>query len=396
MQPDICKERGRHDSKTNVPVSEISVKPLQVCQYITLLKWDETSIFSVEIIEKFWGNMETLSSQTAVENRNVNQRRIRDLPWMSFSRAFRLASLLQVGVFLLAVLTSAFMFSAWSWPGSDGLSASRLGDRFSVLCSITCVIKPQTSRPVCNRGSTAEFLTGCVQVFGEHMVMLRAGTLVSVATFWEKLEARNVSDSLPDWQRFCRRFCLLRAPSTPLASRDDTAALLFFCGCVFVLRQELWLNLHACFFVLNIAKRHFSLHFLHIQSCSLQYKRLLARLDRWETPLTEDMDPFFLWGYFALRQLLCLRCICEKLLQKVWWRVTWGQEVVDIFQLIEGQVDFQRFKGTNTDSGPVLCLDMHSLGHGPLSLNTVSDLSWHFRSATLSSASVLFKREAEF
>lgn len=235
---------------------------------------------------------------------------------MAFPRAFRLESLLQVGVFLPAVLTSVFMFTAWPWPGPDGLSASRLWDKFSVLGSLTCVLKPQSSRSVCNRGLTAEFLTGCVQVFVAHVV-LPAGTLVSVATFWEKLEARNVSDSMPDWQSFCRRFCLLSAPSKPAAPHpwDDTAVLLLSCGRVFALRQDLWLILHACFFVLNIAKRHFSLHFLHIQSCSLQYKRLLARLERWETPLTEDMDCFFLWGYFALCQLLCLRCICERLLQ---------------------------------------------------------------------------------
>lgn len=317
---------------------------------------------------------------------------------MSFSRAFRLASLLQVGVFLLAVLTSVFMFAAWSWPGPDGLSASRLWDRFSALCSITCVVEPQTSRPVCNRGLTAEFLTGCVQAFGEHVVMLPAGTLVSVATFWEKLEARNVSDSMSDWQSFRRRFCLLRAPSKPPAPhpRGDTAVLLLFCGRVFALRQEPGLILHAGFFVLNIAKRHFSLHFLHIQSCSLQYKRLLARLDRWETPLTEDMDPFFLWGYFALRQLLCLRCICERNCFRMYDEGSHeGRRGWISFQLMEGQVPFQWIKGTNTDSGPVLCLDTHSLSHGPLPLKTVSELSWHFRSATTSLASVHFKWEGE-
>lgn len=73
----------------HVPVSDISVKPpLQVCQYIALLQWDETSIFSVEIIEKFWGNMETLSSQRAVEKQKFepkeNKRFTTDVLFQSF------------------------------------------------------------------------------------------------------------------------------------------------------------------------------------------------------------------------------------------------------------------------------------------------------------------------
>lgn len=38
----------------HLPVIEISVKlPLQVCQHVTLLERDKTSIYSVEVIEKF-------------------------------------------------------------------------------------------------------------------------------------------------------------------------------------------------------------------------------------------------------------------------------------------------------------------------------------------------------
>lgn len=267
------------------------------------------------------------------------------------------------------------MFAAWSWPGGavvncpDGPSTSRLWDSSSVLGSLKCVVNPQASLSILNRGSSFIVAAG--------RAMLPAETFASVTTFCEKLEATNVSDRLPVWHSFCRQFCLLSVPSKPPVShpRDDTTLLLFFCGRVFTLRQELELELipHACFFALNIAKRHFSLRFLHIQSCSLQYKRLLVRLERWETPLIEDMDPFSLLRYFALRRLLCLRCICERLFRSVWWRVTWVQEVVVILSADGGGGWVQGSYAT------VLNLDFFMIGTCPLSRpwSTVSkDCFW--------------------
>lgn len=137
-----------------------------------------------------------------------------------------------------------------------------------------------------------------------------------------KVSPVMVSPSVPAAASvFTSWFCLLRGSSEPPVShpRADTrtdvfaafsawyAFLLFFC--VFKLRPG---PEPKRFLALNIPKWHFSLHFLHIQSCSLQYKRLLARLDMWETPLIKEMDPFLLFKYFALLRWLCARCIWQR------------------------------------------------------------------------------------
>lgn len=84
---------------------------------------------------------------------------------------------------------------------------------------------------------------------------------------------------------------------------DDITLLWSACVCA--------ANKHVRLVALNIAQRHLSLLFLHIHSWSLQYKRLLARRDRCETPLTEDRDPLVLCRCLALRPCFRLPRICQ-------------------------------------------------------------------------------------
>lgn len=313
--------------------------------------------------------METLWSQTAVKNRNVNQKKKKkweklekwqkDLPWMSFVSTLRL---------------TGSLFVAWSWPGMTEINCPEgpsLSSRAStiVLDSLKCVVNPHAPLSVFNRaltvrerfkGSVISLSCAKVSVFGDGAVwlMLPAETFVSVTRFCKELGAVSVSARLTDSHSFSRQLCLLSASSEPPVShpRGETRAdvltcefsrlgvwyvgtlSLFFCDCVFTLRQGPELIPQARFFALSIPKRHFSLRFLHIQSCILQYKRLLARLETWETPLIEDMNPFFLLRYFAVLRWLCVRCIWERL-----FRVSDGgshesMELWVSFQLLGGQI----------------------------------------------------------
>lgn len=240
----------------------------------------------------------------------------KDLPWMSFVSTLRLTSLWEDADFLLVILSTAALCAGWSWPGGtavncpDGASTSSLSA--SVLGFLNCVVNPCPSLSLL-RGLTVclkeSFISpSCVKVFRDVAVgteTLLAETVVSVTQFCGGFEAKNISDRLTD--SHC--FSLVSVSSEPPVSHpgDDTTLLLFFCD--FTLRHELDFIPHARFFALNIQKLHFSLRFLHIQSCNLQYNRLLARRERWETPLTEEVSPFFLFKY--LRQWLCVRCIME-------------------------------------------------------------------------------------
>lgn len=251
---------------------------------------------------------------------------------MSFVSTLKLASVWEAeddAVFILLVMLSSSLFAAWSWGTEvncpDGSSIASLWASTDVLGSLKCVVNPRASASILNAGLTVwECFTGSVtslsctkvSVFWDGTVAvgtvaLPAKTFVSVTRFCKELEAMNVFDILTDSHSFSKQFFLPLSSEPPAShpTRGDTTLLLFFCECVFTLRHEPELIPQACFFALSIPKRHFSLRFLHIQSCNLQYKRLLARLVRWETPLIEDMNPFFLMRCFALRWWLCVRCI---------------------------------------------------------------------------------------
>lgn len=272
---------------------------------------------------------------------------------MSFVSTFRLASVLKDVVCFLVALSSVLTSAAWSWPGGAGVncpnapSTSKLWDGSSAFGSLKCVVNPQASLSILNRGLTVwERFKGSlsslrcarVSLFGDGIVAAAVAALpTSVTTFCEELDAANFSDALPERHSFSKLFCFLSVSSRQCPAshpRGDTVLPLFFRGCAFTLRQELELIPPACFFVLNIAKRHFSLRFLHIQSCSLQYKRVFARRERWQTPLIEDMDPFFLLRYFALRPWLCVRCIWERSIRVYDEGVTWAHEAVGILSAV--------------------------------------------------------------
>ena len=278
--------------------------------------------------------MQTVSAQTAVKTRHINQRNDqmwkRDLPWMSFVSALGLTSLWEDADFLLVILSTAALCAGWSWPGGtavncpDGVSSSSRSA--SVLGFLNCVVNLCASLSLLNRGLTVclkeSFISpSCVKVSGfwdvaTGLEMLPAETVVFATGFCGGREAKNISDRLT----VSHCFSLVSVSSEPLVSHpgDDTTLLLFFCD--FTLMHEPDFIPHARFFAFNIQKQHFSLRFLHIQSCNLQYNRLLARRERWETPLTEDVNPFFLFKY--LRQWFCVRCIMELDLRvslRLWW-----------------------------------------------------------------------------
>lgn len=254
-----------------------------------------------------------------------------NVPWMSFVKALRLTSVSAESGFS----PSADLSAVWFWPGcSDGVLTSRL----PALGNVHHLLPSHALLSACCRGEAVRpnfsaTLLSCSQV---SLFWDSAAVAVSTQFFLsetrEHLEPASASENLTVSVCVSRPFCNLRASSEPSASRPmgDMKAdvltcefcllsvwyirsLLFFCNWVFNLRQGLEpaLSPQTFLLLLNITKRHFSLCFLHVQNCNLQYKRLLARLDRWETPLTDDLNPLLLFSFFSFFQCVC--CIWQRL-----------------------------------------------------------------------------------
>ena len=249
------------------------------------------------------------------------------------------SSLTSVGGDLLLMPLFVCLFGIWFWPGAtevkwcgvDGTPASSLWAWTNVLSLFKCEFNPHASLSVFNTGSIVwESVKGSVtlltcskaSVFWDSKVwlVLPSETFVSLTWFCKELDGFNVSDGLTDSQSEPlvvtseAPVSHLRADAVSESSSFGVwlVGTLFSCGCVFTPSKGLEMILWALFFA---PKKHFSLLFLHIQSCNLEYMCFLARIGRGEIPLTKDRNPFFLLRHFASLRGLRVRCIWERLVR---------------------------------------------------------------------------------
>lgn len=246
------------------------------------------------------------------------------------------SSLTSVGGDLLLMPLIVCLFGIWFWPGAtevkwcggDGTPASSIWAWTNVLSLFKCEFNPHASLSVSNTGSIVwESVKGSVtllrcskaSVFWDSNVWLAlpSETLVSLTWFCKELDGFNVSDGLRDSLSDSRQsFPLVVTSEAPVshlradAVSESSSFGVWLVGTLFSCKG-LEVILGALFFA---PKKHFSLLFLHIQSCNLEYTCFLARIGRGEIPLTKDRNPFFLRHFASLRGPR-VRCIWERLVR---------------------------------------------------------------------------------